>query len=330
MAGFRIFRSLEDVPEDFGPSALTIGNFDGVHVGHRRIIGRVVELARTEGWKPSAMTFDPHPTRVVAPSKSPLLLATTDQRAMLMRDAGIEQVLVLPFTAELARLTPEEFVSQILQRRLKARAVLVGDNFRFGANQSGDVRVLEDLGRTYGFVTEIVGAVKRHGSVVSSTGIRKLIQDGRVEMAWRFLDRPYSVEGEIVKGHGIGSKQTVPTLNLATSAELIPKRGVYVTRTYDLDAPREWDSITNIGIRPTFGGENLTIETFLLSPFEGDAPKRIRLEFLYRVRDERRFDTPEDLRAQILRDVGRAHTFLRRLREQVARPKLVPSDVPRS
>lgn len=328
MADLRVFRSLDEVPPDFGPSALTIGNFDGLHAGHRRILRRVVEIAGTHGWRPSAMTFDPHPTRVVAPSKSPPLLTTTDERARLMHGLGIQQVLVLPFTAALARLRPEEFAAQILHGRLGAKAVIVGANFRFGAGQSGDVRTLAGLGAEYGFATEIVDGVERHGRMVSSSGVRKLIQDGRVGMAWRFLERPYSIEGGIVPGHGVGSKQTVPTLNLSTRAEVIPRNGVYVTRTTDTDGRREWDSITNVGIRPTFGGGERTIETFLLDPLDGAPPRRIRLEFLHRVRDERKFETPAGLRAQILRDVQRAKRFFRGLRRFVPAFTSSVSDVP--
>jgi riboflavin kinase/FMN adenylyltransferase len=313
----RIFRSLE-AAHDFGPSALTIGNFDGVHYGHRRILRRVRELASANGWKASVLTFDPHPTKVVAPDRSPLLMTSPDRRAELMREEGIEQVLILPFTAELAQLAPEEFVRRILVERLGVRAVLVGDNFRFGHRHEGNVALLEQLGRRYGFLTEIVHEVTCRGRVVSSSGIREIVQSGRVSLAARLLLDPYALEGEVVSGRGVGSKQTVPTLNLATAAELIPARGVYVTRTRDLDADRSWASITNIGYRPTFGAsDELSIETFLLDPLEGETPGRIRIEFLRRVRDERKFDSPEALRAQILRDVRTAQTWFRRARAWV-------------
>ena len=311
----RIFRSLDATPPDFGPCALTIGNFDGVHYGHRRILRRVREVAAAGGWKASVLTFDPHPTRVVAPERCPLLMTTPDERCLLMRGEGIEQALILPFTAEIARLEPEEFVRRILVERLGARAVLVGDNFRFGRRQAGTVAVLAELGRLLGFSTDVVPAVTCRGRIVSSSAIRELVVDGRVSIAARFLLRPYAVEGEVVSGRGVGSKQTVPTLNLATSAELIPGRGVYVTRTRDLEDAREWSSVTNIGYRPTFGAsEDLSIETFLLDPLEGDTPRRIRVEFLRRLREERKFDSPEALRAQILRDVRAAVSYFRRLR----------------
>ncbi len=234
-----------------------------------------------------------------------------------MEEEGIEQVLVLPFTPEVSHLTPEQFVRQILVERLDACAVLVGDNFRFGAGQAGDTNTLMRLGEKYGFITEIVSGVRRHGLMVSSSGIRKLLQEGDVSLANRFLERPYAMEGEIVSGHGIGSKKTVPTLNLSTQAEVVPANGVYITHVDDLDSRREWNAVTNIGVRPTFDGDTRTIETFLLDPFDGDTPARIRLEFLRRIRNERKFESPEALKAQIMKDVGRATTYFRRFRRWV-------------
>jgi len=321
----KVYRSLAGVPADFGPSALTIGNFDGVHFGHRRILRRLVALARERGWKPSVLTFDPHPTCVVAPARTPPLMTSPDRRAELMREEGIEQVLILPFTRDLAMLSPEEFVRSLLMERLGARAVLVGDNFRFGHGQAGNVRILAELGRALGFETEIVPAVACRGRVVSSSGIRNLISAGRVSLAARQLDRPYALEGSVVPGRGVGSAQTVPTLNLATTAEVIPARGVYITSTRDLDAPRRWNSITNVGYRPTFGAsDQLSIETFLLDPLQGAAPLRIRVEFLWRLRDERKFESPEALKAQILTDVRAAQSYFRRAKAWIGR-RLAPA-----
>ena len=309
----KIYRSLAEVPREFGPSALTIGNFDGVHYGHRRILRRLRELASEHDWKPSVLTFDPHPTRIVAPDRTPPLLTSPETRANLMREEGIAQVLILPFTRELSQLSPEQFVKDLLVDKLGARAVLVGDNFRYGHRHAGDVKLLAELGRKFGFLTEIVPAVSCRGRIVSSSGVRELIRAGKVDLAARFLMRPYAIEGEVVHGHGVGSKQTVPTLNLATASEVLPATGVYITRTHDLDAARQWSSITNIGYRPTFGeSPELSIETFLLDPLEGATPARIRLEFLRRVREERKFETPEALRAQILKDVSAAQRYFRR------------------
>jgi riboflavin kinase/FMN adenylyltransferase len=299
--------------EQFGPSALTIGNFDGVHAGHREILRRVVALARERGWKPSVLTFDPHPARIVAPERAPRLLTTPAERARLMREEGIEQVLILPFTRELAGFSPERFVREIVVERLEARAVLVGDNFRFGHEHAGDTRLLAELGRQFQFRVEAVPAIRMRGRVVSSSEVRRLIDAGNVALAGRLLARPYALEGEVVSGQGIGSKQTVPTLNLAPAAEVMPARGVYVTRTADAASGRSWTSVTNIGTRPTFGGDSVTIETFLLDPLEGASPLAIRVEFLRRLREERRFEDAAALKLQILWDVARAQAFFRRV-----------------
>ncbi len=311
----RVYHSLAEVPADFGPCALTIGNFDGVHLGHRRILRRVVAVAAEHGWKPSVLTFDPHPTRIVAPDRAPRLLTSPERRVELMREEQIKQVLILPFTREVAQLTPEEFARQLLVERLGVRAVLVGHNFHFGHRQAGNVTVLAELGRKLGFQAEVIPAVTCRGRVASSSGIREAILAGRVAVAARLLQHPYGLEGEVVKGHGVGAKQTVPTLNLATTAEVIPARGVYLTRTWDLEDGRAWNSITNVGYRPTFSSEHqLSIETFLLDPLEGETPHRLRVEFLCRVRDERKFDSPEALKAQIVKDAAVARNYFRRVK----------------
>jgi riboflavin kinase/FMN adenylyltransferase len=313
-AGIRVFRSLEEAEGRFGPCSLTIGNFDGVHAGHRRILRRVVAVAREHGWKPSAVSFDPHPTRIVAPERAPRLMTTPAQRACLMGQEGIEQLLVLPFTRELSLLEPGEFAERILVRALDARAVLVGDNFRFGHLHSGDTRTLAELGSRLGFFTEVIPAIRLRGRVVSSSETRRLIEAGKVSLACRLLEAPFAMGGEVVPGRGIGSKQTVPTLNLTPSGGLVPATGVYVTRTRDLDSARTWDSVTNCGYRPTFDGGALTVETFLLDPLEGPPPRAIRVEFLLRLREERKFPSAEALKAQIMKDVGRAREYFRRCR----------------
>jgi riboflavin kinase/FMN adenylyltransferase len=249
----------------------------------------------------------------VAQHRAPKLLTTVEQRIALMKNAGIQQVLVVPFNRPFSELGPEEFVRAALHDGMHARLVLVGDNFRFGHRQAGDADGLRTLGQRYGFDVEIVPRVRVRGRVVSSTAVRNLIETGGVSLAGRLLLRPFALEGTVVSGHGIGSKQTVPTLNLDTGAEVLPAKGVYVTRTHDLENGRVWPSITNVGTRPTFDGDRLTIETWLLAPLDGVSPTRIRVEFLTRVRDERRFESAEALKAQILRDAGRANTFHRRL-----------------
>jgi riboflavin kinase/FMN adenylyltransferase len=191
--------------------------------------------------------------------------------------------------------------------------VMVGGNFRFGHKKAGDINKLTELGTRFGFQTHIAEVIHRRGRVVSSSEIRRLIQTGDVSTACRLLERPYALSGEVVSGHGVGAKQTVPTLNLDTKAEVIPSNGVYITRTRDMETGDRWNSITNVGIRPTFGGNDLTIETFLLSAFDGLTPERISVEFRRRVREERKFESPEALKQQIFRDVARAQAFFRRL-----------------
>jgi riboflavin kinase/FMN adenylyltransferase len=310
----RIARNLAEAVE-FPPSAVIIGNFDGVHVGHQRLCEEVAAMARERGLRPTVLTFDPHPACVVAPDRAPRLLTTPEERAALMGQHGIEQTLILPFTRQIAEMSPEDFVRTVMVKALGVKLVLVGENFRFGRRQAGNTEMLLSLGQTEGFETRVVGAVSCRGRVVSSSAVRKLIDEGNVQLAWRFLNRPYSISGEIVRGHGIGAKQTVPTLNLRTSAQVLPARGVYLTRTSD--AGRIWNSITNIGYRPTFGdAQELSIETFLLDPLEGEPPARVRLEFLRRVRDERKFENPAELKSQILRDVESARKFFRRFPHQ--------------
>jgi riboflavin kinase / FMN adenylyltransferase len=319
-------------------TALTIGNFDGVHLGHKRLIHRVLDFAREHDLTPALLTFDPHPTRVVAPDRAPCLLTNLDQRKKLLHAEGIEYIEVLPFTSETAKLTPREFIEQVVVGKLRARAVVVGHNFRFGNKAAGNVEMLREFGREFGFDTAVVEPLAWRGVIISSSEIRGRIQAGDVSRACRMLGRPYALEGEVVRGHGVGSKKTVPTLNLSTTAECLPAVGVYITRTHDAAIPedhrgartracsvhthvnadpagrRQWQSVTNVGYRPTFGSDDhLTIETFLLEPLDGDTPATISVEFLKHLREERKFENPEALKAQILRDVGRALKFYRRL-----------------
>ena len=307
-------------------SVLTIGKFDGVHAGHAYLLAQVASLAKERGLEPAVMTFDPHPVCVIAPGHAPRPLISLEERCAKIRERGIERIFILPFTLEISRLSPEEFVSRYVRGEMRARVVMVGRDFRFGYKQAGDPGVLGALGGRYDFETRLVDAVKLRGLTVSASEIRRRIEAGEVSLAGRLLGRPYSIAGEVVAGQGIGSRQTVPTLNLQTSAEVLPRDGVYITRTRDLDGGGDWNSITNIGVRPTFDGHTRTIETFLLlEPGEmagrGPAPRRICVEFLRRVREERKFENAEALKAQILRDVARASAYFRRVARWV-RPAL--------
>jgi riboflavin kinase/FMN adenylyltransferase len=314
---FRVLTDLAEAGDGFGPSAITIGNFDGVHRAHQRLLRRVVEIAREHGWKPSVVTFDPHPARIVAPERAPRLLSAPFERADWMRAAGIEQVLILPFDHAFSRRSAEEFVDRVLVGQLGARAVVVGENFRFGRDHAGDARLLVSLGGQYGYRAEVVPGFHVRGRMVSSSEVRRLIESGNVSLAARLLGRFYALSGNVVAGRGVGARKTVPTLNLATATEVIPAQGVYVTRASDPADGRAWGSVTNVGYRPTFGGGDLTIETFLLDPLEGGTPGRISLEFLHRLREERKFADAAALRAQIFRDIARAAAWHRRARRLI-------------
>ncbi len=308
----RIYRSLAEAKDCFGPSALTIGNFDGVHRGHQAVFQQVTRAAALLDCVPSVLTFDPHPTKVVAPDRAPLLMSTIAQRCRWMAESGIRQALILPFDERVAALGPEEFVESIVRSVLGARAVFVGENFRFGHKQAGDTALLEKLGQRLGFEARAVPSVWLRGQMVSSTAIRNHILAGRVAAAARMLGRFYPLEGTVVSGHGVGKKMTVPTLNLHTHAQVLPANGVYVTITEDAVTGRRWPSASNIGYRPTFDGDRLSIETHLLDPLEGETPAEIRVEFTRRLRAERHFESPAALKEQILYDASRANAWHRR------------------
>jgi riboflavin kinase/FMN adenylyltransferase len=308
----RVYRSLAEAKGRFGPSALTIGNFDGVHLGHQAVFRETARWAATLGCVASVLTFDPHPAKVVAPSRAPLLLSSIEQRCRWMAECGITQALILPFDEHVAALTPEDFTVRILLSALGTRAVLVGENFRFGHKQAGDTGTLERLGKRHGFLVRAVHGVWLRGKMVSSTAIRSLLLAGEVSAAARMLGRFYSLEGTVVPGRGIGRKQTVPTLNLQTDAQVLPASGVYVTFTEAFDSRSRWASVSNIGRRPTFEGDRLSIETHLLNPLEGEPPQEIRIELTRRLRAEQRFESPAALKEQILRDAARAAVWHRR------------------
>lgn len=321
----KIFRSLDEARGRFGPSAITIGNFDGVHAGHRALMSQVKRLASELALQPSVVTFHPHPTMIVAPERAPKLLTTPEERVALMAAEGIHQVLILPFDLALSQESPETFFHSVLRDALDARAICVGGNFHFGRGQAGSTSSLERMGAETGVRVEILSELRIRGVLVSSSAIRRLLSTGRVSMAARLLERPYALSGSVVGGEGRGRRETVPTLNLDTRSldgqwQALPANGVYITRTADLATQRGWPSITNIGSRPTFEGKNLTVETYLLEPLEGPAPERIRVEFLRYVRPERQFPGAPELKAQILRDVQRAQAYFRRVRSVTARP----------
>ncbi len=306
-----IFRTFDEARGNFGPCALAIGNFDGVHIGHQALIGEAIRLAQDQGLVPAVLTFDPHPTAVVAPDRVPPLICTMGERFRLLGKVGVQRIFVLQFSAELARLTPEEFVSAILVDLLQTKAVFVGDNFRFGYRQSGTTDVFAALGRAYSFATSFLKPIEFRGRVVSSTEIRTDLAADKVVQAARLLGRCYSVEGPVVHGRGIGSRKTVPTLNLKPQTDLVVPPGIFVTETIERETGRRWPSVTSCGYNPTFGATDLTVETYLLDDLLGATPASIEVRFRHFLRPEETYPTAEALRAQILRDVKRAQAYWR-------------------
>lgn len=303
--------SLDSVPADFPRSAVTIGNFDGVHRGHQRILETTAERARRAGWQSVALTFDPHPLAIVAPERAPELLTSAAQRLQLFGESGIGAAVVLRFTADVAGWSPEQFVERVLLEKLHAGAVVVGGNFRFGHRHAGDIETLKRLGERHGFEVVAARSVLVGGSAVSSSRVRECVRKGAMDEARHLLGRPYALEGAIVHGHGIGAKQTVPTLNLAPDTGIRPANGVYVTVARDAESGECWQAVSNVGVRPTFNGTEPAIETFVLSRWTGPAPRTLRVEFLKRLRDEQRFPSVEKLRTQILADAEKARRYFR-------------------
>jgi len=290
------------------PTVLTLGVFDGLHLGHQRIMQTVVERAKAAGAVPTAITFDPHPRAVLHPDSAPPLLQTLDQRLANLEVLGIEQAIVVRFNREFADQEASDFLTQIVKERLHAKEVYLGKGFAFGKNRGGNIELLREMGKNLGFIADEVDEVQLRGIRISSSSIRKLLAEGKINLARRMLGRPYGVEGVIIRGNRRGHTIGFPTANLKPHNRVIPKFGVYATATLIDGTWRK--SITNIGVRPTF--ENTTepsIETYVFD-FDGDLYGDVlRVRFLYRIRDERKFSGIDELKAQIEKDSNRARNY---------------------
>jgi riboflavin kinase/FMN adenylyltransferase len=299
-----IFRGI-DHAEIRRPAALTLGVFDGLHLGHQEIVRTVVERALLVDAAPTLITFDPHPRQVLKPGTAPPLLQTFNQKMEGLKLLGIEQVVVLEFNPALAALSAEEFVRQFIVEGLAAREVYLGKGFAFGHERRGNIELLRQLSREHGFLAAEVPEVQLRGHRISSTMIRRLLKAGRVNLARRMLGRAYGIEGIVIQGHGIGKQLLFPTANLAFQNRVLPADGVYVTLAL-IDGL--WHrSVTNIGKRPTFGGEaESKVETHVID-FDSDLyGKTIRVRVLHRLRGEKKFSGVDELRAQIASDRARA------------------------
>lgn len=293
------------------PTVLTLGVFDGLHLGHQRIMQTVVERAKIVGAVPTAITFDPHPRSVLHPDSAPPMLQTLDQRLANFEVLGIEQAIVIAFDHEFASQPAEDFLRNIVHERLQAREVYLGEGFAFGKGRGGNIELLRKMSGELGFTADEVDEVQLRGTRISSSAIRRLLADGRVNAARSMLGRPYGLEGTVIRGNRRGHTIGFPTANLKPRNRVIPRFGVYATATL-IDG--HWrKSITNIGVRPTFESDSdPSIETYVFD-FEGDLYGDVlRVRFLHRIRDERKFNGIDELKAQIMRDTERARNYFSR------------------
>lgn len=308
-----VFHKLADVPTDFGPTLLSVGNFDGVHRAHTHVIREIVSRAHAGGGaratRAVVVTFEPHPIRILRPDSGLKLITPTPEKLRLLQATGLDAVLLLPFTRDLSLMSPHQFAHDILHKGLNAREIHEGYNFHFGHKASGTVEMLTEFGKQMGFEVKVYPEMKLRGESVSSSHIRKLIGEGRVSRARHLLARPFAVLSSAGRGRGYGSKYTVPTINLSRYEELVPKDGVYITWTRVGDDC--FDSVTNVGNRPTFGAESFAIETHLLNfhPIELTAQTEVEISFLQRLRDEIKFPSVDALREQIAHDVKKARRY---------------------
>ena len=311
----KIFSSLSEIPAGFGPSVAVIGNFDGVHRGHRQVLAAVTDHARSTGSQAIAITFDPHPEQFLRPAGAPGLITPLPERLRLLATTGIDAVLVLPFDDELACLSARECVKSILVEKLDVRAMHEGANFRFGHRAEAGVTELAEFGREFGFTVTVHPAVEVRGMTISSTAIRQLIAAGDMRRARWMLGHTFAIRSTPARGRGIGGRLLVPTVNLAPYAGLLPAFGVYVTRlTIGLpETARCFQSITNVGNRPTFGEPSFAVESHILDfePVDLTEDTPLELEFLLRLRPEIAWPSPEALKAQIMKDIGRAKRYFR-------------------
>lgn len=306
-----VFRSLTEVPADFGPTIAAIGNFDGVHIGHREILSAVAKQARTLDAKAVAITFDPHPDCFLRPERAPKLLTPLAERLRLLSTTGIDAVLALPFNEALAHLRAREFVQQVLVDALAVCALHEGGNFRFGHRAEAGVAELVAFGAEFGFTLHMHEAVHVHGLEVSSSAVREAVVIGDMKCARWMLGRPFAVRSTQKRDRGVGTRLLVPTVNLSAYDGLLPAFGVYVTRL--TIGVRCFQAVTNVGNRPTFEGAGFSVETHILNfePVELDEETPLEVEFLFRLRPEVAWPSPEALKAQILRDVARAQRYFR-------------------
>lgn len=310
-AAVQVFRSIAEIPASFGPCVAAIGNFDGVHLGHQQILSAVADEAQERGFRSIAITFHPHPAQFLYPERAPKLLTLLPERLRLLASTGADAILVLHFDEALSRVSARDFVRDVLVRGLGVRGMHEGSSFRFGHGAKAGVKELADFGAEFGFEVHVHPAVRVHGLEVSSSAIRSLIREGDVRRARWMLGRVFAVCSTPARGRGVGTRLLVPTVNLSPYEGLLPAFGVYVTQL--TVGTRCFQAVTNVGNRPTFEGAGFGVETHILDfePVELSEDRPLRLEFLTRLRGEMQWPSPEALKAQILKDVGKARRYFR-------------------
>ncbi len=306
----KVIDGIENVRQKLPYPVLTIGNFDGVHLGHQALFRMLIERARKNNGTSVVFTFVPHPLRVIAPERAPKLLTPYKEKIRLIKNCGIDVIICINFTKEFASITAEDFIRNILCSMLEVREILIGSNYMFGKGRKGSPELLKALGKEYGFSVTVVDEIRIDNTVVSSSRIRTLIAKGRVEEAAKFLGRPYSVEGVVIEGAKRGkSLLNTPTANLSTANELLPKDGVYAVKVKV--GRKVYGGATNIGCNPTFKDKKFSFETHILD-FEGRLlGKTLRVEFISRIRDEIKFSKVEDLAAQLEKDIAQIRRILK-------------------
>jgi len=307
---FTVLHSPEEWAARFGAkgrTVLSVGNFDGLHLGHQKILKMVVERAQAPARRSAVITFDPHPLRLLRPTHAPPMIQTLSQRLAGFEQLGLDAALVLHFDRALSEVSPEKFIERILIGSLRIGAILVGANFWFGHRGAGDVHLLEQFGEMHGFDVEIVPPVEYQGRIVSSTSVRGAIASGNVADAIPLLGRAFSLTGEIRPGAGRGSTILFPTLNMAPEQELLPKLGVYATES--VVAGNLYSSVTNVGTRPTFNGHGITVESHLFGFSSEITSGPMEVRFHTRLRDEQKFSGADELRSQIARDIAEAKKY---------------------
>ena len=305
-----IYHNLNLVPQPFRNPVITIGNFDGVHLGHQTLFQKVKDRSRAVDGQSVVITFDPHPIKLMRPDKRLPMLTTTDQKIKLLASLELDGIIVHPFSAEFGAMPAREFVQYYLVHRLGAREVVIGHDYRFGRNREGNIALLQSLGAEFGFPVHVVDAIQINDTIVSSTLIRNLINDGQVLAAQDFLGRPYEVTGEVIHGHGRGARLLgFPTANITIdNGLLLPAAGIYAVRA-ELRG-QIYPAVANIGTCPTFDNQELSLEVYLLD-FDRDIyGQRLAVQFVQRLRDERRFDDLPALVTQIKKDVAAARQIV--------------------